>query len=200
MDDCRMLFLSILYQLARCLLGLTAVLVRRDLSKDAELLVLRHKNAVLRRRVAWVHYTPSVPERPAQGRPHPDTSRHPPATYRYKHQLPIVINAERKVILTRPCLQALTVGEPHPIKTRANGRPRIPLRSLQKSRTVCLPDFGHCRPEGSICEGGTVEVSGNRFAQVVGMLVDVFDAVDENAGLNLVLIENPEVFIGPIKP
>jgi hypothetical protein len=35
-----MLLLSILYQLARCLLGLIAVLVRRDLSKDAELLVL----------------------------------------------------------------------------------------------------------------------------------------------------------------
>jgi putative transposase len=41
--------LSILYQLARRLLGLIAVLVRRDLSKDAELLVLRHENAVLRR-------------------------------------------------------------------------------------------------------------------------------------------------------
>jgi putative transposase len=49
MDDCRMLLLSILYQLVRLLLTLTAVLVRRDLSKDAELLVLRHENAVLRR-------------------------------------------------------------------------------------------------------------------------------------------------------
>ncbi|HKR48366.1 MAG TPA: hypothetical protein VJT72_02090 [Pseudonocardiaceae bacterium] len=37
-----------LYQLVRWLLGLTAVLVRRDLSKDAELLVLRHENTVLR--------------------------------------------------------------------------------------------------------------------------------------------------------
>jgi putative transposase len=40
--------LSILYQLLRCLLGLITVLIRRDLSKDAELLVLRHENAVLR--------------------------------------------------------------------------------------------------------------------------------------------------------
>jgi hypothetical protein len=31
-----MLPLSMLYQLVRCLLGLIAVLVRRDLSKDAE--------------------------------------------------------------------------------------------------------------------------------------------------------------------
>ena len=47
-----MLLLSILYQLVRSLLGLTAVLVRRDLGKDAELLVLRHENAVLRRQIA----------------------------------------------------------------------------------------------------------------------------------------------------
>ena len=38
-----MLLLSILYQLVRCSLGLTAVLVRRDLSKDAEVLIVRHE-------------------------------------------------------------------------------------------------------------------------------------------------------------
>jgi len=54
-----MLLLPILYQLVRRLLGLAVVLVRRDLSKDAELLVLRHENAVLRRQVARVHYTPA---------------------------------------------------------------------------------------------------------------------------------------------
>ncbi|CAN5845037.1 hypothetical protein BH18ACT7_BH18ACT7_09880 [soil metagenome] len=58
MDHRRML-LSILYQLMCCLLGLTAVLVRRDLSKDAELLVLRHENTVLRRQISRAHYTPA---------------------------------------------------------------------------------------------------------------------------------------------
>jgi putative transposase len=51
--------LSILYRFLRCLLGLTAVLVRRDLSKDAELLVLRHENTVLRRQISRVRYTPA---------------------------------------------------------------------------------------------------------------------------------------------
>jgi putative transposase len=54
--DHRRMHLSIFYWLLRCLLDLTAVLVRRDLSKDAELLVLRHENAVLRRQIPRVHY------------------------------------------------------------------------------------------------------------------------------------------------
>jgi len=44
--------LSLVYRLLRCLFGLLAVLVRSDLSKDAELLVLRHENQVLRRQVS----------------------------------------------------------------------------------------------------------------------------------------------------
>jgi putative transposase len=51
--------LSLVYRLVRCLVGLLAVLVRCDLSKDAELLVLRHENQVLRRqlrgRLRWDH-------------------------------------------------------------------------------------------------------------------------------------------------
>jgi hypothetical protein len=51
--------LSIVYRLVRCLFGPLAVLVRSDLSKDAELLVLRHENQVLRRqlsgRLRWDH-------------------------------------------------------------------------------------------------------------------------------------------------
>jgi hypothetical protein len=51
--------LSLVYRLLRCLFGLLAVPVRSDLSKDAELLVLRNENQVLRRKVSgrlwWDH-------------------------------------------------------------------------------------------------------------------------------------------------
>ena len=49
---------SVVYLLVRCLLGCLAVLARDKASKDAELLVLRHENAVLRRPVGRVRYEP----------------------------------------------------------------------------------------------------------------------------------------------
>jgi putative transposase len=50
--------ISVVYLLVRCLLGCLTVLTRRQLSKDAELLVLRHENAVLRRQISRVRYEP----------------------------------------------------------------------------------------------------------------------------------------------
>jgi hypothetical protein len=50
---------SATYLLGRCLLGCLMVLVRREASKDAELLVLRHQNAVLRRQISRVRYQPA---------------------------------------------------------------------------------------------------------------------------------------------
>src|SRR5690348_1609401 len=53
------MLLSLAYRLLRCLFSLLAVLVRSDMSKDAELLVLRHENQVLRRQLSgrprWDH-------------------------------------------------------------------------------------------------------------------------------------------------
>ncbi|MBV9380308.1 MAG: hypothetical protein JO242_06500 [Streptosporangiaceae bacterium] len=53
------MLLPIVFRLVRCLLGLLAVLARSGLPKDAELLVLRHENQVLRRqlrgRLRWDH-------------------------------------------------------------------------------------------------------------------------------------------------
>ncbi|MGW6505253.1 hypothetical protein [Nonomuraea angiospora] len=51
--------LSLVYRLVRGIFGLLVVLIRADLSKDVELLVLRHENQVLRRqlggRLRWDH-------------------------------------------------------------------------------------------------------------------------------------------------
>jgi putative transposase len=50
---------TLVYVIVRSVLGLLVVLFRRDLSKDAELLVLRHENAVLRRQIGRVRYEPA---------------------------------------------------------------------------------------------------------------------------------------------
>ena len=52
------MIISVVYLLVRCLLGCLMVLTRHQASKDAELLVLRHENAVLRRQVGRVRYEP----------------------------------------------------------------------------------------------------------------------------------------------
>jgi putative transposase len=55
---------SVAYLLARCLLRCLMVLTRDEVSKDAELLVLRHENAVLRRQIGRVRYLSGVKIRP----------------------------------------------------------------------------------------------------------------------------------------
>ena len=47
---------SVVYLLARRLLGCLMVLARREVSKDAELLVLRHENAAPRRQIGRIRY------------------------------------------------------------------------------------------------------------------------------------------------
>jgi putative transposase len=51
--------LKIVYLLVRRLLGLAVLVLRKDLAKDAELLVLRHENAVLRRHAGRIRYEPA---------------------------------------------------------------------------------------------------------------------------------------------
>jgi putative transposase len=50
--------LKIVYLLTCQVLGLAVLVFRGDRAKDAELLVLRHENAVLRRHVGRVRYEP----------------------------------------------------------------------------------------------------------------------------------------------
>ncbi|PKW17657.1 integrase core domain-containing protein [Saccharopolyspora spinosa] len=54
------MIVSLLYKVTRKLLSVPAVLLRRDTAKDAELLVLRHENSVLRRQIQGsVRYEPA---------------------------------------------------------------------------------------------------------------------------------------------
>jgi putative transposase len=50
---------SVVYLLTRRMLGCLSLLARREASKDAEFLVLRHENAVLRRQTGRVRYQPA---------------------------------------------------------------------------------------------------------------------------------------------
>ena len=52
------MLLKIVYLLMCRVLGLAVLVFRGDRAKDAELLVLRHENAVLRRHVSRVRYEP----------------------------------------------------------------------------------------------------------------------------------------------
>ena len=52
------MFLSVIYLLVRCVLGCLMVRARREVSKDAEFLVLRHENAMLRRQTSKIRYQP----------------------------------------------------------------------------------------------------------------------------------------------
>ena len=53
------MLLKIVYLLVRRLLGLAVLVFGKDLAKDAELLVLRHENAVLRRHAGRIRYEPA---------------------------------------------------------------------------------------------------------------------------------------------
>ncbi len=54
------MIISVVYLVVRCLLGCLMLLTQREVSKDAERLVLRYENAVLRRQISQVRYQPGA--------------------------------------------------------------------------------------------------------------------------------------------
>ncbi len=52
------MIVSVAYLAVRCILACLMVPTRRQMSKDAELLVLQHENAVLRRQIGRVRNQP----------------------------------------------------------------------------------------------------------------------------------------------
>jgi hypothetical protein len=58
-SDHLVMLLSIIYAVVRRLLDTLTVIIRRESTKDVELLVLRHENAVLRRQVGSIRRTPA---------------------------------------------------------------------------------------------------------------------------------------------
>jgi putative transposase len=53
------MLLKIVYLLTCRVLGVAVLVLRGDRAKDAEMLVLRHENAVLRRNIGRVRYEPA---------------------------------------------------------------------------------------------------------------------------------------------
>jgi ribosomal protein L29 len=62
---------SIVTELARNLIKLPAAVLRSRVAKDAEVLALRHENAVLRRQIARVRRSATVWAGPGRARPPP---------------------------------------------------------------------------------------------------------------------------------
>lgn len=126
MDHHVMLLLSILYQLVRCLFGLTAVLVRRDLSKDAELLVLRHENTVLRRPATTGRtHPPPTPHQPL----HPHPRGHPHRRLLHQDLQPNACPTHRCQPTPSPTRASSSPSHHHPPRRRLpHPRPHLPGR------------------------------------------------------------------------
>ena len=142
LESARMIF-TFVYLIVRSVPGLLEVLFRRDLSEDAELLVLRHENAVLHRHIGRVRYEPadrawlSALARLTLTR---QNHRSPGESYfravqarRPDHPLPA-----RRPPSRRPSRQAL--GSPAHAGTSSRGR-----RGSPSAPTTATPPSGQCR-------------------------------------------------------
>jgi hypothetical protein len=137
------MLLSTIYTIVRRLLDTLAVAVRREITKDAELLVLRHENAVLPRQVGSIRRTPvdrlwlTAPSRllPRQWWPQIFPAR--PATLLARHRK---LAAHKWDYSTR----------------RGPGRPPTPatIKQLVMRMATENPNWGHRRIQGELVRLG----------------------------------------------
>lgn len=134
---------SLLYRTARALLSVPAVLLRRDTAKDAELLVLRHENAILRRHV--------------KGR-----VRYEPADRFWLAALSSLIPRDRWTAVfpgTLPAWHRKLIARKWDYSARGSRTGRPPTTAALKSLVLRLADenprWGHRRIQGELARPGT---------------------------------------------
>jgi hypothetical protein len=136
---------SLLYKLTRTLLSVPAVLPRRDSTKDAELLVLRHENVVLRRQIPG-----RVPYEPADRFWFAALSGLIPPG-RWRGVLPVtpatLLGWHRRLIAAKWDYHA---------RRRASGRPgtRAAIKKLILQLASQNPRLGHRRIQGELARLG----------------------------------------------
>jgi transposase len=136
---------SLLYTLTHTLLSVPAVLLRRDSAKDAELLVLRHENAVLRHQIPgrvryepadqfWFAALPALIPRPRWPRVFPVT----PAT---------LLDWHRRFIAAKWDYRA---------RRRTSGRPttHAAIKKIILQLASENPRWGHRRIQGELAQLG----------------------------------------------
>jgi hypothetical protein len=141
--DDRCVIFSVGYLLARCLLSCLMLLVRHEAPDEAELLVLRHENAVLRRQAGRVRYEPADRMWLAA------LSRLIP-----RHRWQEVFNVNPATLLAWH--RRLVAGKWDYTRRRRPGRPRTAaaIRKLVIGIATDNPAWGHRRVQGELVRLG----------------------------------------------
>src|SRR6266516_5401676 len=160
------MIISVGYLLARCLLDGLMVLTRRELSNNAELLVLRHDNAVLHRQISRVRYQPgdrlwlAALPRPIPRRRWGEVFAVTPATLLAWHRR--LVARKRDYTNRRRPRRAVHGGrdqharDPHRHRQSGVGHRRVRGELVRFGHRIASPRCGRsCMPPGWIPRPGT---------------------------------------------